>query len=42
MIMIVGVSMFLVAPAQADWNLGDPAKYVQLPDLPVNPGRSPG
>ena len=33
MIMVMGVSMFLVAPAHADWNPGDPAKYVQLPDL---------
>jgi hypothetical protein len=33
LIVMVGFSLFLVAPAQADWNVGDPAKYVQLPDL---------
>lgn len=33
MIVVMGVSMFLAATAHADWNVGDPAKYVQLPDL---------
>jgi hypothetical protein len=41
-IMIAGVSMFLVMPAHADWNLGDPAKYVQLPDLNPLPGAITG
>jgi hypothetical protein len=36
-LMALGGSLFLAGPARADWNVGDPAKYVQLPDLGVNP-----
>ena len=43
MIVMVGVSVFLLVPAQADWNPGDPAKYVQLPDLSTSqPGAITG
>ncbi len=43
MILLVGVSMLLAAPAHADWNVGDPAKYVQLPDLSTSlPGAITG
>jgi hypothetical protein len=42
MIVIAGVSVFLVAPAQADWNANMPTKYVQLPDLNPLPGAITG
>jgi hypothetical protein len=37
LIVLLGVVMFPGVPAQADWDPGKPAKYVQLPDLSINP-----